>query len=105
MSALREYFGDDKALDKLAEIEQAPFRSRVYPGMESENENTGNDESIGELTEETRQVLIESLTDSYGEKMVSAFREQFGDERAISMLLSMRNAVSYSRVYPGMESD
>ncbi len=28
--------------------------------------------------------------------MVSAFREQFGDERAISMLLSMRNAVSYS---------
>jgi hypothetical protein len=73
--------------------------------MESENENTGNDESIGELTEESRQVLIESLTDTYGEKMVSAFREQFGDERAISTLLSMRDAVSYSRVYPGMESN
>jgi hypothetical protein len=54
---------------------------------------------------ETITRIFESLTDTYGEKMVSAFREQFGDERAISTLLSMRDAVSYSRVYPGMESN
>ena len=130
VSALREHFGDEKAIEKLSAIERDPFRSRVYTGMEesesetetetekvnpflkrvypgmekykNETAETKSEESIGELTEESKQVLIESLTDSYGEKMVKAFREQFGDERAISMLLSMRDAVSYSRVYTGM---